>query len=91
MLAECFHKAIKKLIHRPDFSFFYDCMHGVQGPYAKRVFCDELGAKASCLMNDTPKEDFGGKNSPQKGHADPNLGSPVVPFSLFGVQGSLIK
>ena len=48
-------------------------MHGVQGPYAKRVFCDELGAKASCLMNATPKEDFGGKNSPQKGHADPNL------------------
>ena len=48
-------------------------MHGVQGPYAKRIFCDELGAKASSLMNATPKEDFGGKNSPQKGHADPNL------------------
>ncbi|CAE7235494.1 PGM1 [Symbiodinium sp. CCMP2592] len=66
-------EAIKKLVHRADFTFFYDCMHGVQGPYAKRLFVDELGVKASCLMNATPKEDFGGKNSPQKGHADPNL------------------
>lgn len=59
--------AIKSLIHRPDFSFKYDCMHGVQGPYARKVFVEELQAPASCLINAIPKDDFNG------GHADPNL------------------
>nr|AIQ80989.1 UDP-glucose pyrophosphorylase/phosphoglucomutase [Saccharina japonica] len=59
--------AIKALLAREDFSVLYDSMHGVQGPYAKAVFVDELGADPSCLSNATPKDDFGG------GHADPNL------------------
>jgi phosphoglucomutase len=59
--------AIKHLLARPDFSMVYDSMHGVQGPYAKAVFCDELGLSPECLMNATPSTDFGG------GHADPNL------------------
>ena len=59
--------ALRALLRRPDFSFAYDCMGGVQGPYAQRVFCTELGAPASALINATPKDDFGG------GHADPNL------------------
>ncbi|OQR99190.1 phosphoglucomutase [Achlya hypogyna] len=60
-------KAIKELIARDDFSFVYDCMSGVQGPYAHRVFVDELGAPASSLLNAVSLEDFGGH------HADPNL------------------
>ncbi|KDO27702.1 hypothetical protein SPRG_07331 [Saprolegnia parasitica CBS 223.65] len=60
-------KAIKDLIARDDFSFVYDCMSGVQGPYAHRVFVDELGAPESSLLNAVSKEDFGGH------HADPNL------------------
>ncbi|KAG5185427.1 UTP--glucose-1-phosphate uridylyltransferase-domain-containing protein [Tribonema minus] len=60
-------EAIKALIARPDFTFVYDSMSGVQGPYAKAVFVDELGAPATSLLNATPKDDFGG------GHADPNL------------------
>ena len=59
--------AIRHLLHRQDFSFAYDCMHGVQGPYAHKVFVDELGASAASLINATPRDDFGG------GHADPNL------------------
>jgi phosphoglucomutase len=59
--------SIRALIRRPDFSFRYDCMHGVQGPYAVRVFVDELGADSSSLLNSVPKEDFSGC------HADPNL------------------
>lgn len=59
--------AIKSLIARPDFSFCYDCMHGVQGPYAHKVFVDELGANPASLINAVPKNDFNG------GHADPNL------------------
>ena len=59
--------AIGALIRRPDFTFRYDCMHGVQGPYAHKVFVDELGAPANSLMNAVPKDDFDGH------HADPNL------------------
>ncbi len=59
--------AIKSLLARKDFSFVYDSMHGVQGPYAHAVFVQELGAPASSLLNAVPKDDFGG------GHADPNL------------------
>lgn len=66
-------EAIKKLIARKDFSMVYDSMNGVQGPYARRVFIDELGAPESVLMNAVPKEDFGGKDTPSHGHADPNL------------------
>jgi phosphoglucomutase len=60
-------KALHTLMHRPDFSFRYDCMHGVQGPYAHKVFCDELGAPVESLINAVPKDDFDGH------HADPNL------------------
>ena len=59
--------AIRNLIQRNDFSMRYDCMHGVQGPYAHEVFINELGAPLSSLMNNVPKNDFNG------GHADPNL------------------
>lgn len=58
---------LRRLIARSDFSLKYDCMHGVQGPYAHKVFVDELGASVSDLINAIPKDDFNG------GHADPNL------------------
>jgi len=38
VLRTCFDfEAIKALMARPDFSMCYDSMHGVQGPYAKKV------------------------------------------------------
>jgi phosphoglucomutase len=58
---------IKALLDRPDFSMIYDSMHGVNGPFSKAVFVDELGQPESVLMNHIPKDDFAG------GHADPNL------------------
>lgn len=58
-------KKIADLTSRPDFDFRYDCMHGVQGPYARDVFVNELHAPESCLLNAIPKSDFNG------GHADP--------------------
>lgn len=59
--------AIKALLDRPDFSMCYDSMHGVNGPFSKAIFVDELGQPESVLMNHIPKDDFAG------GHADPNL------------------
>lgn len=59
--------ALKSLIARKDFSFVIDAMHGVAGPYAKKVFVELLGAQESALLNATPLEDFG------EGHPDPNL------------------
>eukprot|EP00898_Chlorokybus_atmophyticus_P004305 jgi/Chlat1/4876/Chrsp31S08943 len=73
---------LQKFIKREDFTFVlvlscqsslvgklgrHDAMHGVAGPYAKRIYIDELGADPSCLLNCDPKDDFGG------GHPDPNL------------------
>eukprot|EP00595_Chromulina_sp_UTEXLB2642_P000226 CAMPEP_0196761712 /NCGR_PEP_ID=MMETSP1095-20130614/1014_1 /TAXON_ID=96789 ORGANISM="Chromulina nebulosa, Strain UTEXLB2642" /NCGR_SAMPLE_ID=MMETSP1095 /ASSEMBLY_ACC=CAM_ASM_000446 /LENGTH=1067 /DNA_ID=CAMNT_0042111603 /DNA_START=38 /DNA_END=3241 /DNA_ORIENTATION=- len=71
--------SIKTLISRPDFSFKYDCMHGVQGPYAKAFFVDEIGAPEDCLVNAIPKDDFNG------GHADPNLTYARTICDLLGV------
>lgn len=37
------------------------------GPYARRIFIDELGADPNSVVNGIPLEDFGGH------HPDPNL------------------
>eukprot|EP00920_Eleutheroschizon_duboscqi_P018660 GHVT01044325.1.p1 GENE.GHVT01044325.1~~GHVT01044325.1.p1 ORF type:complete len:384 (-),score=82.57 GHVT01044325.1:1071-2222(-) len=60
-------QALKALVARPDFSLVFDGLNGVAGPYAHRVFVENLGAPASCLVGCEPKEDFGGC------HPDPNL------------------
>ncbi|KAJ8274504.1 hypothetical protein COCON_G00091290 [Conger conger] len=44
-----------------------DAMHGVVGPYVKRIISEELGSPANSAINCIPKEDFGGH------HPDPNL------------------
>jgi phosphoglucomutase len=59
--------ALKSFLARPDFKFTFDGLSGVAGPYAKRIFVQELGADPSSLQNCDPKPDFGGK------HPDPNL------------------
>ncbi|KAJ2005273.1 hypothetical protein GGI04_001201 [Coemansia thaxteri] len=51
----------------PAFSLLFDGLNGVTGPYARRIFVDELGFAASSLTQCTPLEDFGGS------HPDPNL------------------
>jgi phosphoglucomutase len=73
-LQKCFDfDAIKKLIARPDFSLTYDCMCGVQGPYARGIIETVLGAPAGSCKNADPQPDFGGPESAWHGHADPNL------------------
>ncbi|TMW60322.1 hypothetical protein Poli38472_000364 [Pythium oligandrum] len=71
--------AIKQLLARDDFSLVGDAMWGVQGPYAHRVFVEELGAPESSIINGTPKEDF------NCGHADPNLTYAKELIKIMGV------
>ncbi len=59
--------SLGELFKRDDFSFLFDAMNGVTGPYAKRLFVQELGGPEEYLMRCTPMEDFGGA------HPDPNL------------------
>merc|ERR1719272_956224 len=73
------------MVANPEFSICYDCMSGVQGPYARRIIEDELGAAAGSATNADPKEDFGGKDSPWHGHADPNLTYAVELVATMGL------
>lgn len=50
-----------------DFKMRYDAMNAVTGPYAHRIFEEELGAKEGTVINWKPLPDFGGR------HPDPNL------------------
>jgi phosphoglucomutase len=57
LLKEVFDfELIKSLLTRSDFSMKFDGMHAVTGAYAKSIFVDELGARASDMLNDTPLE-----------------------------------
>jgi phosphoglucomutase len=49
------------------FRIKFDAMHAVNGPYAREIFINRLGAPEDSLMNCTPLPDFG------NGHPDPNL------------------
>ncbi|KAJ8376241.1 hypothetical protein SKAU_G00068210 [Synaphobranchus kaupii] len=60
--------ALKELLSGPNhIKVRLDAMHGVVGPYVKKIVCEELGSPANAAVNCVPKEDFGGH------HPDPNL------------------
>ena len=59
--------AMRSLLSGGEFSFCFDAMHAVTGPYAKEILINRLGAPAESVINSTPEEDFGGH------HPDPNL------------------
>lgn len=50
-----------------NFTFLFDALNGVTGPYGKAIFVDELGLPLSSIQNYKPLADFGGL------HPDPNL------------------
>ncbi|XP_074064586.1 LOW QUALITY PROTEIN: phosphoglucomutase-1-like [Macrotis lagotis] len=60
--------ALKELLSGPNrLKIRIDAMHGVVGPYIKKILCEELGAPANSAVKCVPLEDFGGH------HPDPNL------------------
>jgi len=86
VLKKCFDfESIKKLVANPDFSLVYDSMSGVQGPYARKIIEQELGAKKGSCTNADPREDFGGPESAWHGHADPNLTYAVELVKTMGL------
>ena len=66
MLSRIFDFDKIKAMFKGGFSFKFDALNAVTGPYAKRVFEDMLGAAKGSVFNATPLEDFGGL------HPDPN-------------------
>ncbi|GFR24333.1 phosphoglucomutase [Trichonephila clavata] len=67
LMKEIFDFPVLKSHISGGFKLLINCMHGVTGPYAKRIFIDELGAEVNSVVNGAPLEDFGGH------HPDPNL------------------
>ncbi|CAG8525152.1 10762_t:CDS:2 [Ambispora gerdemannii] len=51
----------------PDYKVLFDSLHGVTGPYVKKIFVEELGLPSTSIQNAIPLPDFGGS------HPDPNL------------------
>jgi len=58
---------LRALLTRPNFKCLFDSLHGVTGPYSKKMFVEMLGAPCTSTQGDVPLPDFG------KGHPDPNL------------------
>ena len=58
---------IRGLFAKGNFTFRFDAMHAVTGPYAREIFERRLGAAPGSVMNGVPLEDFGGE------HPAPNL------------------
>ena len=67
MMADIFDfEAIKKLF-KTNFSFVFDAMNAVTGPYGIKIFEEVLGAEKGSVHQAKPLPDFGGL------HPDPNL------------------
>ncbi|KGJ99672.1 alpha-D-glucose phosphate-specific phosphoglucomutase [Thalassotalea sp. ND16A] len=58
---------MKSLFTQGNFRMCFDAMHAVNGPYAKEILENRLGAPTEIVINEVPLTDFGG------GHPDPNL------------------
>ncbi len=74
LMEELFDFSKIRALFKGGFSMCFDAMHAVNGPYAKTILEDMLGAAPGSVINATPLEDFGG------GHPDPN---PVHARELF--------
>lgn len=59
-------EAIRSLF-KSGFTFTFDAMNAVTGPYAHHLFEEVLGAPKGCVIHGTPLPDFGGL------HPEPNL------------------
>jgi len=66
MMEELFDFDAIRSLFFDGFSFRFDAMHAVTGPYAHEIFANQLGLIDSWILNGQPDPSFGG------GHPDPN-------------------
>jgi phosphoglucomutase len=59
--------SIRSYVQQSGVKFLFDSLHGVTGPYAQRVFVEELNLPAESVRHGQSLPDFGGL------HPDPNL------------------
>ena len=51
VLKGCFDfDALRKFVQRPGFSMLFDGMHGAGGPFARKIFLEELGMPEVCAQ-----------------------------------------
>lgn len=74
LMAQLFDFELIRALFATGFTVRFDAMHAVNGPYAKAILIDMLGAPEDSVINADPLPDFGG------GHPDPN---PVWAKPLF--------
>ncbi len=67
LMESLFDFAAIRQLFAGGFRIKFDAMHAVNGPYAREIFVNRLGAPEDSIMNCTPLPDFG------NGHPDPNL------------------
>lgn len=81
---------LRKFVARKDFSMAFDGMNGAAGPYAKRIFVDELGCQSSTLIRCDPKQDFGNKQ-PEPKLVNATLLAGMVGLKLSSPRDSKMK
>lgn len=67
LMASIFDFAAIRSLLTSGYRICFDAMHAINGPYARKILEDELGAPKGSVINGEPLTDFGG------GHPDPNL------------------
>jgi len=70
---------IRDRVAQKTLSLCFDAMHAVTGPYAREIFVKRLGFAPDSVINDMPREDFGGL------HPDPN---PITAATLYDLMMS---
>ncbi|MGI9291399.1 MAG: alpha-D-glucose phosphate-specific phosphoglucomutase [Gammaproteobacteria bacterium] len=66
MMEELFDFELISSMLKSGTKIHFDALNAATGPYAKKIFCDLLGADSVSVVNAVPLEDFGGL------HPDPN-------------------
>jgi phosphoglucomutase len=66
LMEELFDFDLMRSALKSGVKLHFDAMNAACGPYAKKIFCELLGASEASVQNAKPLEDFGGL------HPDPN-------------------
>ncbi len=77
LMESIFDFDVIRALFSTEFTFCFDAMNAVSGPYANEIFINRLRAPATSIIHSTPKEDFGGL------HPEPNHRNAPEIFSMM--------